>query len=147
MTAHRNDAERRSATPGADSTPTPGSGDSIPATSAPRPDPPSATPLPESLAGLPAELRDHPTYEVQRELGRGGMGVVYLARNKVMNRLEVLKVLQDRLAGRPELLTRFVNEVQMAAVAAPEHRHRLHRLPGGQCPGAGDGARRGPKPG
>src|SRR5262245_22535 len=68
-----------------------------------------------ALPGLPAELIDHPTYQVQRELGRGGMGVVYLAHNKLMNRPEVLKVLQDRLAGREDLLKRFLNEVQLAA--------------------------------
>ena len=40
---------------------------------------------------LPRELADHPDYEKVRELGRGGMGVVYLARHKLMNRWEVLK--------------------------------------------------------
>src|SRR5262249_31302066 len=76
----------------------------------------SATgPVPAPLPGLPAELIDHPVYEVERELGRGGMGVVYLARNKLMNRLEVLKVLQDRFADREESLKRFLNEVQLAA--------------------------------
>src|SRR5262249_51792055 len=42
---------------------------------------------------LPTELQDHPDYEVLRELGRGGTGVVYLARHRLIGRLEVLKVL------------------------------------------------------
>src|SRR5262245_32059142 len=114
MTARPSDADRKSSTPDANDTASPGSGDSIPVTSAPRPELPPTAPHPESPVGLPAELRDHPVYEVQKELGRGGMGVVYLARNKVMGRLEVLKVLQDRLAGQPGLLARSTNEVLMA---------------------------------
>jgi anti-sigma factor RsiW len=47
------------------------------------------------------ELRDHPQYEVKQELGRGGMGVVYLARNKIMDRLEVLKVVGKQLLDHP----------------------------------------------
>ena len=33
---------------------------------------------------LPPGLADHPDYEFVRELGRGGMGVVYLVHNKLM---------------------------------------------------------------
>src|ERR1019366_9472548 len=42
---------------------------------------------------LPPGLADHPDYEIKKELGRGGMGVVYLAHNKLMGRDEVLKVM------------------------------------------------------
>src|SRR5690242_20356784 len=48
---------------------------------------------------IPAELRELAQYEVLRELGRGGMGIVYLARNKLMAREEVLKVVNRQRLG------------------------------------------------
>ena len=74
----------------------------------------SASP-PQASDGLPPELVDHPLYEVIRELGRGGMGVVYLARNKIMDRLEVLKVLNREMLGKPGRSDRFLREIQSAA--------------------------------
>ncbi len=64
---------------------------------------------------LPPGLADHPDYEILRELGRGGMGVVYLAKNKLMGRLEVLKVVGGHLANKPAVLDRFIREIQSAA--------------------------------
>jgi serine/threonine protein kinase len=64
---------------------------------------------------LPAELRNHPSYEVLKELGRGGMGVVYLARNKLLDRHEVLKVVNRKLLGDPEAAERFLREMRSAA--------------------------------
>ena len=68
------------------------------------PDDPAGSPP----AGLPPELAAAAQYADIRELGRGGMGVVYLARNTIMDRLEVLKVV-TRSADR------FVREIQAAA--------------------------------
>ncbi len=70
---------------------------------------------PPPVDTLPPELVDHPDYEIVRELGRGGMGVVYLARNKLMGRLEVLKVVGGQLVERPGVRDRFLREVQSAA--------------------------------
>ena len=64
---------------------------------------------------LPPELVDHPDYEIIRELGRGGMGVVYLAHNRLMGRLEVLKVVGRHLIERPGVLDRFLREIRSAA--------------------------------
>ena len=64
---------------------------------------------------LPPGLADHPDYEIKRELGRGGMGVVYLAHNKLMGRDEVLKVMGRHLMERPGVLDRFLREIRAVA--------------------------------
>ena len=85
------------------------------------PEEPASSKLPsearpsEVSGSLPPELVNHPQYEVIRELGRGGMGVVYLARNKLMDRLEVLKLLSQEMLGKPERVERFLREIQAAA--------------------------------
>jgi serine/threonine protein kinase len=63
---------------------------------------------------LPPELVAHSQYEIIRLLGRGGMGVVYLAKNKLMDRLEVLKVINKALMDRPGSLERFLREIRSA---------------------------------
>jgi serine/threonine protein kinase len=70
---------------------------------------------PPFVPDLPPELRNHPQYEVQRELGHGGMGVVYLARNKLMDRLEVLKVAYNKRLGQAGDIQRFLREIRSAA--------------------------------
>jgi serine/threonine protein kinase len=76
------------------------------------------TPAARPAAGsdtLPPELADHANYEVLRELGRGGMGVVYLARNRLMDRPEVLKVMNRELVNKPGAADRFLRELRSAA--------------------------------
>ncbi|HEX3450930.1 MAG TPA: protein kinase, partial [Isosphaeraceae bacterium] len=70
---------------------------------------------PPPVDTLPPELVTHPDYEIVRELGRGGMGVVYLAQNKLMGRPEVLKVVGGHLVERPGVRDRFLREVHSAA--------------------------------
>ncbi|MBK6306344.1 MAG: serine/threonine protein kinase [Gemmatimonadetes bacterium] len=54
-------------------------------------------------------------YAIDRELGRGGMGVVYLARDIALDRLVALKVLPSELARNPETRERFLREARTAA--------------------------------
>jgi serine/threonine protein kinase/tetratricopeptide (TPR) repeat protein len=68
-----------------------------------------------SCPNCPPELARHPKYLILRELGRGGMGVVYQARHKDMNRQVAIKVISRSLLDRPNALQRFRREVQAAA--------------------------------
>ena len=54
-------------------------------------------------------------YSLDRELGRGGMGVVYLAREVRLARPVAIKVLPPSHAGRPGLRDDFLREAQTAA--------------------------------
>ena len=53
-------------------------------------------------------------YEVLSELGQGGTGVVYKARDPFAGRLVALKVITPELVSHPEILKRFYREVQSA---------------------------------
>src|SRR5277367_4924794 len=53
-------------------------------------------------------------YLIQRELGRGAGGVVYRARDPIINRLVALKTITTGLAEYPDLLERFYQEAQSA---------------------------------
>jgi serine/threonine protein kinase len=68
-----------------------------------------------SMAGLPTI----PGYEVLGELGRGGMGVVFKARQIKLNRLVAIKMLPGDWRGDAELETRFRTEAE--AVARLQH--------------------------
>jgi serine/threonine protein kinase len=80
---------------------------------------PAGSAAPSPVGALPPELAHHQDYEVVRELGHGGMGVVYLVRNRLMGRDEVLKVMAGHLVERPEVRERFLREIR--AVASLRH--------------------------
>ena len=54
-------------------------------------------------------------YTIERELGRGGMGTVFLARDLSLDRHVAIKVLPPDLAFNPVLRERFVREAKLAA--------------------------------
>jgi hypothetical protein len=69
---------------------------------------------PPPSGSIPPGLAEHADYEILGELGRGGMGVVYLAWNKLMGRKEVLKVVSRELMDRRGVLDRFMREIRNA---------------------------------
>ncbi len=71
-----------------------------------------------ALAGapdVPPELADHPRYRVLGCVGAGGMGVVYRARHRLMDRTVALKVIHRRLSDRPAFVEHFRDEVRGVA--------------------------------
>jgi len=53
--------------------------------------------------------------QILRELGRGGMGVVYLANDTKLDRSVAIKALPEDLAADPDRLTRFQPEAKILA--------------------------------
>ncbi len=66
-------------------------------------------------AKLPDELRNHPRYRVVGVLGRGGMGTVYKAEHRLLERPVVLKVIRPELVAQPNVVQRFQREARLAA--------------------------------
>jgi tRNA A-37 threonylcarbamoyl transferase component Bud32 len=67
----------------------------------------------DEFLGFQAALKGR--YSLQRELGRGGMGTVYLAQDVALDRPVAIKLLLPHLARQPELKQRFLNEARTAA--------------------------------
>ena len=70
---------------------------------------------------------------LERELGRGGMATVYLARDREQSRRVALKVLRPEVAATlgPE---RFLQEIQLTAQL--QHPHILGLLDSGEAAGS-----------
>jgi len=67
-------------------------------------------------------------YSLQRELGRGGMGIVYLARDVQLDRDVAIKVLPEALARTVASRERFVREARTAAGLSHPHIVPIHRV-------------------
>ncbi len=106
-----------------------------PATPPPTVADPHATRLPD-VAAVPGVGNDRPVvpgYEIVRELGRGGMGVVYLARQQRPARLVALKMVLAGPQARAEEVVRFRREVE--AIAAAPHPNLVAVYEVGDCDG------------
>lgn len=64
---------------------------------------------------IPAELRNHPRYRVLGLVGVGGMGAVFKAEHRVMERLVALKVIHGEFVDNAQAVERFTREVKAAA--------------------------------
>ena len=67
-------------------------------------------------------------YEIERELGRGGMAAVYLARDVALNRKVAIKTMLPELISRPGMVQRFKREAQMAAGLSHPHIVQIHSV-------------------
>src|SRR5436189_740328 len=85
------------------------------------PQSPSGQSTDSSAQTSSSELRAHVErglsahYELDSEIGRGGMGVVYRARDKRLKRHVAIKVLPPELAFQSAIRTRFLREAETAA--------------------------------
>jgi tRNA A-37 threonylcarbamoyl transferase component Bud32 len=84
---------------------------------------PSETPLPARLAEALGAA-----YTIEGEIGRGGMGVVYRARDERLQRRVAIKVLPPELAFQQDIRERFTREAQTAARLSHPHIVPIHSV-------------------
>ena len=69
-----------------------------------------------------------PRYERLGELGRGGMGIVYKVRDRETGEVVALKILKPEIAGNPQILERFKNELLLAHKITHRYVARLYEF-------------------
>ena len=65
-------------------------------------------------------------YEIEQPLGRGGMGRVYKALDRVMEERVAVKVLRSEFMLDPEMSRRFVSEIKLARKIGHRNVCRIH---------------------
>src|SRR5215475_1549595 len=60
-------------------------------------------------------------YRIERRIGEGGMGAVYLARHVMLEKIVALKILHAEYARRRELVERFLHEAKAASRIRHQH--------------------------
>jgi len=84
-------------------------------------------PLPARLAAALGNA-----YTIEGEVGRGGMGVVYRARDERLQRRVAIKVLPPELAFQQDIRARFTREAQTAAKLSHPHIVPIHTVGEGE---------------
>jgi serine/threonine-protein kinase len=84
-----------------------------PRTPAPDTDPPTSY-LPQQVDPLLGQILVG-RYLIQKKLGEGGMGAVYLATHNLLEKQVALKVLHGEFARKPDLVERFMQEAKSAS--------------------------------
>jgi serine/threonine protein kinase len=67
-------------------------------------------------------------YEILEVLGEGGMGAVYKAKDRALNRLVALKVIRPELAANPDILQRFKQEILLSSKVTHRNVVRIYDL-------------------
>jgi serine/threonine protein kinase/tetratricopeptide (TPR) repeat protein len=84
-------------------------------------------PAPASPPLTPEELGEKfPGYEILQCLGRGGMGVVYKARQKSLNRIVAIKILAPERGSESRFAERFAREAELLAKLNHPHIVTIH---------------------
>jgi predicted Zn-dependent peptidase len=77
---------------------------------------------PGTVTGLPDR------YETMSELGRGGMGIVYKARDRETGEVLAIKILKPEIAAEAQILERFKNELRLAHKITHRNVARLYEF-------------------
>jgi serine/threonine-protein kinase len=67
-------------------------------------------------------------YDVLRVIGRGGMGIVFLGRDRALDRLVAIKLLAPGMSATPAARRRFAREARAAAAVVHEHVVAIHAV-------------------
>jgi serine/threonine-protein kinase len=82
----------------------------------------------EEIVPAAAFPRAFGNYELIGELGRGGMGVVYKAKQQELDRVVALKMILQRHLASPEVVRRFQSEAKSAAKLRHSHIVQIHEV-------------------
>lgn len=75
----------------------------------------------QTASSIPAALAEHPRYRIVELIAKGGMGDVFKAEHRVMERTVAIKVIRQELMRKTEAVERFHREVKTAAKLSHSH--------------------------